>query len=214
MSITPLIVPPDEDITVPTLGHPDFHRRNIIVAEDGPPRIRAIIDWQNATTEPYYLQATFPPAFYYTGKRIEIPDEPFPILLPTNFNQLSKDEQDQTLLEQQFVGRHRAYQRSIMTDARRVKAVSLPHCRELCSMATYAVRCWADQLPFLRQNLMLLIDMWEEIVGRDIVCPVVLTDSMRDGWNCTKCSWRTGAPQWELDPKCNTDGSPPTPSKT
>lgn len=47
---------------MPTLFHPDLHKRNIFVSEEDPTIITAIIDWQSASIEP---------AFWYAD---EIPD--------------------------------------------------------------------------------------------------------------------------------------------
>ncbi|KAB8346323.1 hypothetical protein FH972_023367 [Carpinus fangiana] len=47
----------------PTLFHPDFHTRNILVDEDDPTKITGIIDWQSASIEPALLHAAETPDF-------------------------------------------------------------------------------------------------------------------------------------------------------
>lgn len=51
-----------QEAAIPTLFHPDLHKRNIFVSDDDPSTITGIIDWQSASIEP---------AFWYAD---EIPD--------------------------------------------------------------------------------------------------------------------------------------------
>ncbi|OAG44962.1 hypothetical protein AYO21_00924 [Fonsecaea monophora] len=48
---------------VPTLLHPDFHKRNIFVSEDDPTVVTGIIDWQSASVEPGFWYADHIPNF-------------------------------------------------------------------------------------------------------------------------------------------------------
>lgn len=49
--------------STPTLFHPDFHSRNIYVAENDPTTITGIIDWQSASIEPSFVYAAETPDF-------------------------------------------------------------------------------------------------------------------------------------------------------
>lgn len=51
-----------EIAAIPTLFHPDFHKRNIFVSVSDPTVVTSIIDWQSASIEP---------AFWYTDR---VPD--------------------------------------------------------------------------------------------------------------------------------------------
>ncbi|KAJ5225025.1 hypothetical protein N7468_006250 [Penicillium chermesinum] len=51
-----------QDAAVPTLFHPDLHKRNIFVSDNDPSIITGIIDWQSSSIEP---------AFWYSD---EVPD--------------------------------------------------------------------------------------------------------------------------------------------
>lgn len=48
---------------VPTLFHPDLHKRNIFVSEDDPTVVTGIIDWQSASIEPAFWYADDVPDF-------------------------------------------------------------------------------------------------------------------------------------------------------
>jgi len=52
-----------KDTAIPTLFHPDLHKRNIFVSDDDPTTITAIIDWQSAAIEPAFLYADEIPDF-------------------------------------------------------------------------------------------------------------------------------------------------------
>lgn len=51
------------DTAVPTLFHPDLHKRNIFVSEDDPSIIPGIIDWQSSSIEPAFWYADDVPNF-------------------------------------------------------------------------------------------------------------------------------------------------------
>ncbi|OAL34360.1 hypothetical protein AYO20_06413 [Fonsecaea nubica] len=48
---------------VPTLLHPDLHKRNIFVSKDDPTVVTGIIDWQSASVEPAFWYADHIPDF-------------------------------------------------------------------------------------------------------------------------------------------------------
>ena len=45
----------------PTLLHPDIHKKNILVSEEDPSSVTAIIDWQSTSIEPAFAYATTTP---------------------------------------------------------------------------------------------------------------------------------------------------------
>lgn len=51
------------NVAVPTLLHPDLHKRNIFVSEDDPSVITDIIDWQSSSVEPAFWYADETPDF-------------------------------------------------------------------------------------------------------------------------------------------------------
>jgi Predicted aminoglycoside phosphotransferase len=51
------------DAAVPTLFHPDLHKRNIFVSDDDPSIITGIIDWQSLSIEPAFWYADEVPDF-------------------------------------------------------------------------------------------------------------------------------------------------------
>jgi hypothetical protein len=55
IAVAPHMTPP-QPMCVGTLGHEDLNFRNILVSKDTNPRIISILDWQNASIGPLYLQ--------------------------------------------------------------------------------------------------------------------------------------------------------------
>ncbi|KAI8932663.1 hypothetical protein NX059_010158 [Plenodomus lindquistii] len=52
-----------QNVAVPTLLHPDIHKRNIFVSEEDPSQVTAIIDWQSTSIEPAFIYAKYTPDF-------------------------------------------------------------------------------------------------------------------------------------------------------
>lgn len=52
-----------QDAAIPTLFHPDLHKRNIFVSDDDPSKITGIIDWQSSSIEPAFWYADEVPDF-------------------------------------------------------------------------------------------------------------------------------------------------------
>jgi hypothetical protein len=52
-----------QNVAVPTLLHPDIHKRNIFVSEEDPSQVTAIIDWQSKSIEPVFVYANHTPDF-------------------------------------------------------------------------------------------------------------------------------------------------------
>jgi hypothetical protein len=50
-----------QNVAVPTLLHPDIHKRNIFVSEEDPSQLTAIIDWQSTSIESVFVYANHTP---------------------------------------------------------------------------------------------------------------------------------------------------------
>lgn len=65
LKLTPYLVPKSQELNIPTIRHPDLSPSNIFVSDSG--NITGIIDWQNATILPIFLQAKIPKQFQNYG---------------------------------------------------------------------------------------------------------------------------------------------------
>jgi hypothetical protein len=65
LKIAPHLVPQAEELNVPTIRHPDLSPNNIFISNSGD--ITGILDWQNTTIIPLFLQAKIPKHFQNYG---------------------------------------------------------------------------------------------------------------------------------------------------
>lgn len=176
--ILPRVIPTTPEFLYPTLWHPDFYQQNILVSESGPVTIHGFIDWQFATTEPYYVQANFPPAFAYLGERIDRTASKIPAL-PSDFETASEEEKIAVKEELKFARWHTYYEgRFIFKDERRLAMHDHPCRLRMLMLPIHALRCWSDGYFLLREYLLDLIDGWETFVPNTLL-PVDLSDTLR-----------------------------------
>jgi hypothetical protein len=65
LKIAPHLVPQAEELNVPTIRYPDLSPNNIFISNSGD--ITGILDWQNTTIIPLFLQAKIPKHFQNYG---------------------------------------------------------------------------------------------------------------------------------------------------
>jgi hypothetical protein len=65
LKVAPYLIPKAEELHVPIIRHPDLSPSNIFISDSG--NITGIIDWQNATILPIFLQAKIPKYFQNYG---------------------------------------------------------------------------------------------------------------------------------------------------
>ena len=88
LQVSPCIVPDKQGLNRPTLRHPDLSPSNIFVSKEG--EISGLIDWEDTTILPLFLQARFPEHFQNFGDEdAENFRQP---RLPENFDSLSGEE--------------------------------------------------------------------------------------------------------------------------
>lgn len=90
LKVSPCIVPDEQGLKRPTLRHPDLSPSNIFVSKEG--EISGLIDWENTTTLPLFLQARIPEHFQNFGD--EDSENFRQPQLPANFDSLSGEEKE------------------------------------------------------------------------------------------------------------------------
>lgn len=177
--VAPWIVPRDDDLVCPAFRHPDLQGGNIFVNHEGPMILESLIDWQFATTAPYYSQITLAPGFCYFGSRITLPVKFSVPQRPANFDALSASEKHEVLKELREAHRHMAYLAILLKhDARRDKVYRLHHERVLNAVVYQALTCWAENHIYLRYALLTVMREWKYIVSEDDQpCPIAFSES-------------------------------------
>ncbi|KAL9622305.1 MAG: hypothetical protein Q9160_003316 [Pyrenula sp. 1 TL-2023] len=145
--------------SLPTLFHPDLHKRNIFVAEDDPTRVTAIIDWQSTTIEP---------AFYYADER---PDFATTIPEEAEKDTEAATEEDCTAYIANLCSQ--TFELSVQFLAPRLASARAMN-EDLIRVLRYCHRTWKDGAVVLRQELQELSERWEEL-GLLQLCPYPLT---------------------------------------
>jgi hypothetical protein len=167
----PHFMPSDSNVCAPTLWHPDLTLNNVFVSASGPANLQGIIDWQHAAIFPYFSFVSMPPAFVYSGDKINM-DGPLPGPLPSNIDELSAKEQAEYRLQLRLANRHKYYLAKTESNPRLRAALCLPHTRELMTLPAYVTRAWADGVFDLRQSLVRLSKNWAAITDPNTPCPI------------------------------------------
>lgn len=105
-----MLLPTNAAISTPYLWHNDLHAENIFVDEAEPTTITGIIDWQSARIAPLYEHTLIPGILDYDGPEIESLEQPE---LPTNYAELSEEEQAEQVKLQFSKARVVAYRRLV-----------------------------------------------------------------------------------------------------
>ena len=169
LAAVPYIMP-NEDISAPTLWHPDLSLGNLLVPETGPGELQGIIDWQHTSILPYFNFLSMPSAFVYEGDKIDMSGI-MPGPLPSDLDDRTPEEQAEYRLDLRLANRHKLYQ--LMSENPRQKATRrLPHASQLEMLPTFVLRTWSDGALNLRHALLSIQERWTEIAGPGVPCPI------------------------------------------
>ncbi|KAJ5144279.1 hypothetical protein N7526_001787 [Penicillium atrosanguineum] len=139
------------DAAVPTLFHPDLHKRNIFVSDDDPTIITGIVDWQSSSIEP---------AFWYAD---EIPD----FATCSSSSASSAPSVDDDLCT-------KAYEICTQFLTPRLARPRLMN-EGLFRLFRYCYRTWKDGAVAFRHELIETSKDWEDL-GLSDSCPFPLPD--------------------------------------
>jgi len=146
---------PEDRYAMPTLWHEDISWQNVLVSEEGPPRILSLIDWQHSRIVPLYLHCHQP-------HLLDATTDPLPL-----------DEEDQAahlkdpqLVEQERETLRNIYARAISREAlHAVQAfASVLHGKAQESLISNSGKSWKTRkgIFFLRRDLLWILDHWRE----------------------------------------------------
>ncbi|TCD65561.1 Phosphotransferase enzyme [Steccherinum ochraceum] len=155
-------IPLQSTVTSPVLWHTDMHGENILLDTDSdhPPRIVAMLDWQNLVIAPLFLQSGVAKFCQYTGTAIEVHPgirRIFPSY-PDDFAQLPADKQAQVSREFDFAARQTIYEWIMLEQVpaqRDVVSHPLPYATALTVFSLS--RTWLNGGHRLREDLLNLI---------------------------------------------------------
>jgi len=192
-SVIPNIIPfGSPKLIQPTLWHRDLSGSNIFISDtelaEGRISITSIIDWQNTSVGPLYMQACVPRLFRYHAPW-NLPGGLEIAALPEDIEEMSRDAQkaarddvaakNMVIYYRAIVTRHAPYYYHALTDA---------YTTLFAALAQGASLSWGGMFHILRDKLLILRSVWPRYTSAP--CPLHLTDDEIR-------TWRLEAQQWQ-----------------
>ena len=170
--VAPYLVPEQEDLSSPTLRHPDLQQSNIFLCPHSK-QILSIIDWQGAAILPFFVQSGYPALCDHEPGRPQTLEKP---KLSDNFDQMDPEEQKTALikLKQEQTSLYYIATTGLNCE-RHMRALQLPYLEMRQYLITQAGMPWDGDLVNLRAALIGVRSKWNDLVGED-PCPISFTD--------------------------------------
>ncbi|KAL8714703.1 MAG: hypothetical protein Q9225_006528 [Loekoesia sp. 1 TL-2023] len=171
-TVAPYLIPKDEDLSSPTLRHPDLHESNIFLYPKST-RISGIIDWQGASIIPLFLQSGYPAFCDHDSGRPQPLDKP---KLSDSFDKMNPEEQEQAILKLKHEQVNLYYTAAtILKHKGHTRALRLPYVAMRQFLIKQAGMPWDGDLVSLRAALIGVRSKWNDLVGEH-PCPIPFTD--------------------------------------
>jgi hypothetical protein len=165
-----------KNVAIPTLIHPDIHKRNIFVSEEDPSQVTAIIDWQSTSFEPAFVYANNTPDFVENSTadipvlerlmQSEAPDTESSEGVSTDDPEVEaaqkRHEKDVSTCQQTY----EAVLRGFVPKLHNARAMD----ETLLRPFRYCDASWTDGAAALRQELIEISQRWTEL-GLPGLCP-------------------------------------------
>lgn len=170
--VAPYLVPKQEDLSSPTLRHPDLHQSNIFLCSRSK-QILSIIDWQSAAILPFFVQSGYPVLCDHELGRPQPLEKP---KLSENFDKMSPEEQEKALLKLKHEQANLYYTAVTgLKCGRHMRALQLPYLEMRQYLIRQAGMPWDGDLVNLRAALIGVRSKWNDLVGEE-PCPISFTD--------------------------------------
>lgn len=170
--VAPYIIPKQEDLTSPTLRHPDLHQSNIFLRPQSTDII-GIIDWQGASILPFFFQSGFPVFCDRDPERPQLLERP---KLSENFEEMSAGEQEEALINLKHDQANLYYTAATgLKCQRHLEALRLPYLQMRQYLVKQAGMPWDGDLVNLRAAMVGVYLKWADLVG-DRTCPISITE--------------------------------------
>ncbi|TVY89491.1 Altered inheritance of mitochondria protein, mitochondrial, partial [Lachnellula willkommii] len=182
LQMAPAMVPPQlsEDIRSPTLWHPDLHPNNIFV-DPGSKKVSHVIDWQSASSLPFFYHCQVPTAIKHHGPALTVLEDldSWPER-PQNYHSMSPDEKSyiDNAIGSEYL--HKYYLSSTRVKFPRRWAVLQKAADELklrTEPAGWVQSAWSNNDTFfLRRALMGIANRWGDLCPDAGPCPWVISE--------------------------------------
>ncbi|KAI9699639.1 MAG: hypothetical protein M1836_002673 [Candelina mexicana] len=170
--VAPYLIPKQEDLTCPTLRHPDLHQSNIFICPQSK-QILNIIDWQGASVLPFVVQAGYPALCDHDMRYQQSMQRP---RLSDEFDKMSPGEQQEALMKLKHEQANLYYTAATGLKCKRhLRALRLPHLAIRQDLIRKAGMPWNGDLVALRRTLVEVQLKWDEL-NEGQRCPIAFSD--------------------------------------
>ncbi|KAL2051196.1 hypothetical protein ABVK25_008443 [Lepraria finkii] len=170
--VAPYIIPKQDGLCSPTLGHPDLHQNNIFLSPQSK-QILGIIDWQGTSILPFFVQSGYPVLCDHDPGRPQTMEKP---KLSDNFDKMNPEEQEEALIELKHGQANLYYTAATgLKCERHMRALRLPYLEMRQCLIKQASMPWDGDLVNLRAALIGVHSKWNNLIGED-PCPISFTD--------------------------------------
>ncbi|KZT25833.1 phosphotransferase family protein [Neolentinus lepideus HHB14362 ss-1] len=196
IAVAPFLVPQDLQLTKPTLWLHDIHLNNVFVSEEclsgGDVVLSSVIDWQHISILPLYLQADVSALFRYSGGTPLPAGDSEPLLsLPDDFDTLDEEDKVNVKDDIEQANRFLTYKRLCAhLNPEYYRALTLPTRELIFYPVKFANNTWDNNFMLLRDVLGRIYHNWEVIVGRDVPCPIHISEQETQTWKEEALEWQ------------------------
>jgi hypothetical protein len=165
--VAPSLVPDKEELSLPTLRHPDLSLTNILLAPNSS-NITGFIDWQDAAILPLFMQAGYPAFCEHDRSRPQPMTRP---KLPDDFDQLSVEDKEKARVKFRLEEANLYYTAATgINNTPHLQALRLPGLGVRQYLFSQAGFPWDADFVNLRAALVGISQGWEEISSA--LCPI------------------------------------------
>ncbi|KAL0951662.1 hypothetical protein HGRIS_008341 [Hohenbuehelia grisea] len=181
----PLVLPPPSH-QIPLIWHPDLSAQNIIVdAEGHRTTCCLLIDWQDTTVAPFFMQGSPPPLvlvdndeFGFKPKDgVRAPD-PFPEDLEAAG--ISAADEDRAHIAYKRVCKELWYMGKLLKQEHRAPVLVYPHMDTLGMLPHHITRSWEDSIIPVRKALYKIDELWDYLTEPGTPRPAALVEMCRN----------------------------------
>ncbi|PWY88005.1 phosphotransferase enzyme family protein [Aspergillus sclerotioniger CBS 115572] len=174
LAIAPYLLPrePGNNLSRPTLRHPDLTPSNVFICPDTF-KVTSVIDWQHTVIAPLLFAAGYPKLF--ENPEPEPPTGLIPPKYPPGYDTMSLEQRsqvDELIRRQSLFYLYRVFNGGL--NKLHLEALRDPLILQRQHLVNCAGRQWSGNLMTLRGALMRMRDLWPHLPGKNVPleCPI------------------------------------------
>ncbi|KAF3899222.1 Mitochondria protein Fmp29 [Trichophyton interdigitale] len=167
LQVAPFLVPAQQEMATPILRHPDLSFPNILLTP-GTNKIEGILDWQDASILPLFMQAGYPAFCEHNYFQVQSLKEPN---LPNNYGELNDVDRMKADIKLQLEKANLYYYAATgLENDLHLRALRLPGLGMIQYLISHAGYPWDADLINFRAGLVGLTKIWDGMISDP--CPI------------------------------------------